>query len=314
VTDVTGSTHYSLSQLARRTLVAMLTVAMTALLVGGLAIVLLRHELASIESRRVVLAAEQARLETENQVLSRAIRDRTVKLDSANDELSRVALELDQVSDDLADIETLIGLRPDDSSGMVERLDTASQTAQEKMLMMHSIPGGRPVEGWEINSPFGMRKHPVTGKKKFHHGVDLKAEAGTLVFATADGIVDFAAFDKDSGFGNLLVLVHNFGFTTYFGHLEGFAVTPGEFVEKGQLVAYTGSSGKTTGPHLHYEVRRLQRKLDPAPFLDWDLTNYETLFLEETRVPWDSLARAIKRRLAATTQQLSRRAPDSAAN
>ena len=314
VTDVTGSTHYSLSQIARRTLVAMLTVALTAMLVGGLAIYVLRHELSNIEVRKQQLETEQARLEVENEALNTAIRDRSLALTTANAQLSSVSLELNQVSDDLTEIETLIGLRPDEGLAMLDRLDTASQTAQEKMLMLQSIPGGRPVEGWEINSPYGMRAHPVSGKKKFHYGVDLKAEQGAPVFAAADGIVDFAAYDEKSGFGNLLVLVHHFGFVTYYGHLDGFEVEPGEFVEKGQVVAYTGSSGRATGPHLHFEIRRMQRKLDPTPFLDWDLTNYEALFMQETHVPWDSLAKAVKRRLATTEQRLSQRAPESAAN
>ncbi len=314
VTDVTGARHFSLSQLARRFIVGTVTAAVTGLLLGGVFIYLMYHALDDVEARRDRIAAEHDKLVTENIRLERAVTERTRELEVASTALDATGERLSYMTDELAGIESLLGLKPADGLGHTERLDVASQTALEKALMLQMVPSGYPVAKNGVTSPFGMRKHPKTGKKAFHYGIDLRAVEGTPVYATADGIVEFAGFNKESGFGNLLILIHKYGFQTNFGHLKSVEVEPGEFVQQGQLVAYTGQSGRATGPHLHYEIRLLERKLDPLPFLAWDISQYEGVFEQEEHVPWDSLAKAIKREIATITPQLSQKEPSFVAN
>jgi murein DD-endopeptidase MepM/ murein hydrolase activator NlpD len=298
----------------RRFLVVVVTAAVTALMLSAVAIHFLYREVTDLDAGRVKIQVEHDRLLDQNRELDESIQRQNLKLAAANRDLEQVTGELETMTDNLAGIESLIGLRPPSDAVMIERLDVASQTALEKVLMLQNIPSGYPLEFTKVNSSFGMRSDPKTGKKRFHQGIDLKAEEGAPVYATADGIVEFAGADKASGFGTLLVIVHNFGFKTYYAHLNSVAVKPGDFVGKGQQVAESGSTGRTTGPNLHYEVRRLQGKLNPKPFMEWNIENYATLFEQEKRVPWDSLAKAVKRSIATATPQLSRKESKSMAN
>ena len=160
--------------------------------------------------------------------------------------------------------------------------------------MLQNIPSGYPVSESQITSGFGWRKNPVSSKKQFHAGVDLRASKRTPVYATADALVESAGSSQGRGFGKVLVLLHNYGFRTYYAHLDEIIVKQGQYVQKGEQVALSGSSGRTTAPHLHYEVHHLKNKLDPRAFVEWSLEQYDILFEKETRIQWESLATLIK--------------------
>lgn len=120
---------------------------------------------------------------------------------------------------------------------------------------------GRPLARMALTSGFGMRSHPVLGGVRMHSGIDLAAPAGSPVYATAGGTVSFANWS--GGYG-LLVAIDNGGqVQTRFGHLSRIFVTPGQTVSKGQIVGLVGSTGRSTGPHLHYEVRRGGAAVNP---------------------------------------------------
>ena len=118
-----------------------------------------------------------------------------------------------------------------------------------------------PVDGARITSGFGMRMHPILGFTKMHQGIDFGAPIGTPVFAAGDGVVTAARWE--GGYGRWLEIRHNGQWSTGYGHLSGWAVHPGQAVRQGQVVAYVGSTGRSTGPHLHYEVILNGRKIDP---------------------------------------------------
>jgi murein DD-endopeptidase MepM/ murein hydrolase activator NlpD len=122
-------------------------------------------------------------------------------------------------------------------------------------------PTGLPLGGARLTSGFGYRFHPLSGRYQPHAGVDLAAPTGTPVLATADGVVDVAGWN--GGYGLLVALNHGGEVETRYGHLSGVAVAPGENVKKGQVIGYVGSTGRSTGPHLHYEVREGQVAVDP---------------------------------------------------
>ncbi len=115
-----------------------------------------------------------------------------------------------------------------------------------------ATPIGMPVDDGYISSNFGWRTHPLTGKRTFHSGVDVAAWPGSPVRATADGIVSFAGWS--GGSGKLVVIEHGFGFTTCFAHNRKIIVKVGQRVKRGDIISYVGSTGNTTGPHVHYEV------------------------------------------------------------
>lgn len=158
--------------------------------------------------------------------------------------------------------------------------------------LLQFIPNGSPIEYSGITSKFGFRIHPTLDRREFHRGSDMKAEMNTPVYATADGMVEFAGMHKKSGYGNLIILQHNYGFKTYFGHLNKVVIKSGHFIRKGELIAYTGNTGMSNGPHLHYEVRFTSRAINPFWFIKWDIKNYSEIFEKEQTIPWQSLIAA----------------------
>ena len=128
-----------------------------------------------------------------------------------------------------------------------------------------AIPSVRPVDTLRFTSNFGIRTDPFNGSARMHAGVDIPGPVGTPVYATADGTVDRA--ERAGGYGNLVELDHGKGIQTRYGHLSRILVAQGAHVTRGQLIALMGSTGRSTGPHLHYEVRMDGRAVNPAPFL-----------------------------------------------
>lgn len=125
---------------------------------------------------------------------------------------------------------------------------------------------GHPLAGkLHVNEDYGPRTHPVTGKKGFHTGEDLRATAGTPVYAVGDGVVNKAG--NGGAYGNQVVLGLGGGLASMYGHLSKFAVKPGQRVRKGQVIGYVGSTGLSTGPHLHYEVWKNGQPVNPGGYL-----------------------------------------------
>jgi murein DD-endopeptidase MepM/ murein hydrolase activator NlpD len=128
-----------------------------------------------------------------------------------------------------------------------------------------SVPSSVPLQGFVMTSDFGMRTHPVLGGRRAHKGIDLAAPTGTPVYATADGVVSRA--EPFSSYGNYIQIEHGGELQTRFGHLSGFAVVAGQQVHKGDLIGFVGTTGRSTGPHLHYEVRVAGEAVDPRPYM-----------------------------------------------
>ena len=129
-----------------------------------------------------------------------------------------------------------------------------------------TVPSLWPVRG-QITAGFGQRMDPFSGEGAFHAGVDIGAHFGTRVVATADGIV--LAASPESGYGNEILIDHGYGITTKYGHLSKIFVSVGQEVKRGQIIAAVGMTGKTTGPHLHYEVLVHDTPVNPTKYLRW---------------------------------------------
>ncbi|WP_419827737.1 M23 family metallopeptidase [Sphingomonas sp.] len=129
-----------------------------------------------------------------------------------------------------------------------------------------SVPSQKPVREFRYTSSFGVRSDPFNGSAHMHAGMDLAAPIGTPVYATADGTVGRAEMTS-GGYGNLVQLEHGKGIETRYGHLSQILVHQGQRVRRGDLIALMGSTGRSTGSHLHYEVRIDGRAVNPMPFL-----------------------------------------------
>lgn len=128
-----------------------------------------------------------------------------------------------------------------------------------------AVPSRMPLEDTRLTSDFGMRTHPVLGGRSNHKGVDLAAPSGTPIYATADGFVSKAEWY--SSYGNYVSIEHGAELQTRYAHMSRIAVAPGSRVRKGEIIGYVGSTGRSTGPHLHYEVRIGGEAVNPIPYM-----------------------------------------------
>ncbi len=129
---------------------------------------------------------------------------------------------------------------------------------------IQSTPSIRPVYTGFINDAFGYRRDPFTGRREFHYGIDIATPTGTPVFATADGVIGEASYQ--GGYGNVVKINHGYGYSTLYAHLSRISVNPGDTIRRGQKIGEVGVTGRTTGPHLHYEVKQFNINKNPLDF------------------------------------------------
>jgi len=150
-------------------------------------------------------------------------------------------------------------------SDHVDALDASLKTLDQVRRAAKSLPHGNPAPGSKISSRYGRRHDPFTGKSAMHAGLDFKARTGTTVIATASGKIVKAG--RNGGYGKMVEINHGGGITTRYAHLSRIKVRVGQKVARGQLIGKVGSTGRSTGPHLHYEVRRKGRVLNPIHYV-----------------------------------------------
>lgn len=151
--------------------------------------------------------------------------------------------------------------------------DELASLAENKAKMYAAIPAIQPVSNRELirlASGYGYRMHPVYKVKKLHTGIDFSAPLGTPIYATADGRVETTQI-RFSGYGKLIEIDHGFGFKTRYAHMQEFAVREGQRVKRGQVIGYVGNSGLSTAPHLHYEVYKNGKHINPVHYFFNDL-------------------------------------------
>ncbi len=152
-----------------------------------------------------------------------------------------------------------------------EEIQSFYNENQKKMV---HLPAIKPTQG-DVVSGFGKRYHPILKYRRQHDGLDFKANIGDQIYATGNGVVKHAG--RKGTYGRLLIIDHGYGYETYYAHLSSFAkdIRPGTRVERGQLVAYSGNTGMSSGPHLHYEIHKDGSPLDPLNFLFADVSPEE---------------------------------------
>jgi murein DD-endopeptidase MepM/ murein hydrolase activator NlpD len=219
-----------------------------------------------------------------------ALKEHLIKLDKFENKIRVIAnLDSDKENDSLFGVG---GVAPEDLNpqlavtqrheGLMREmhrqageLDTAFQRQESRFSSLYgelegqrnllaSTPAIRPTAGW-LTSRFGYRTSPFTGRKEFHKGLDIANRHGTAILATADGIVTFSG--KKGNMGNVLVIDHGHGMLTRYAHLSKALKQTGETVKRGDIIARMGSSGRSTGPHLHYEVHLNGVPVNPARYI-----------------------------------------------
>jgi len=146
-----------------------------------------------------------------------------------------------------------------------QKLSVLETLLMSRSLSERVMPSGRPVdEGW-LSSRYGKRNDPFTGKQEFHKGLDFAGKKGSEVVVVGDGVVTWAG--KRSGYGNLIEVDHGNGYVTRYGHNQKHLVKAGDTVRKGQQIALMGSTGRSTGPHVHFEVLRDGKTVNPAKYI-----------------------------------------------
>ncbi len=142
-----------------------------------------------------------------------------------------------------------------------------------------SRPNIRPIIGL-ISSDFGMREHPILKRILFHAGTDFSAPVGTKVIVTADGTVAFSGFDK--GFGKTVIINHGNGYQTVYAHLSKTVIRQGQHVNRGDVIAFSGNTGLSTGPHLHYEVHKDNVQVNPIGYFSNDISHPHRVSRQES--------------------------------
>jgi murein DD-endopeptidase MepM/ murein hydrolase activator NlpD len=325
ISDIHGSKQYSIHEIIKK--IIFFTV-LTFVLLGVLTFFYIKYlnnkvdelrvETEHFKQEMITLKATSNSLKEENEQLNILKKQLVALIDENTD-------KLDSMKSHLREVEEIIGIGPDINASDADRIQQAKEheeetkkklveniqneakkekvTAIQKALLLNSIPNGKPLNYRRIASPFGYRIHPVTHKNTFHAGLDLPAKHGTPVYAPASGVVVYAA--KKGAYGNFMLIAHSYGFKTAYGHLSKFAVKSGDYVTKGQKIAYVGSTGRSTGPHLHYEIRFISRALNPIYFVKWNNSSFKEIFKKEKYVPWESLVNMINNRFQIQKQQSS---------
>lgn len=162
-----------------------------------------------------------------------------------------------------------------------ESYDTLEHLIATKEQMLASIPAIQPVSNKDLShiaSGFGFRIDPIYKTAKMHTGLDFASALGTPIYATANGVVESCSFDE-KGYGNHVIINHGYGYETLYGHMVRIKTHPGDRVKRGEVIGWVGSTGKSTGPHCHYEVIWKGVKIDPVHFFFNDLAagDYERL-------------------------------------
>ncbi len=310
ISDVNGSKHYLLKQVIKKFILYVVLFIVLLFLGGSFFISFLMQEVKNQELKKERLIEEYKISKTKLLDEFARIKEESLKLKKDNQKLKQQieakAKEYEAIQEKVNNIEELVGLKPTEntSDSLGDRLDKISFTGRQQQIIFRNIPNGPPVPYKGYSGKFGWRIHPILKRKEFHRGLDMRAEMKTPIKAPADGVVEYAGFHKRSGFGYLIILDHNYGFKTSYGHLyKKMVVKAGQFVKKGDIIGYVGTSGLSTGPHLHYEVRFVSRALNPYYFVKWNSSNFKEIFKKEKRVAWESLIKMINTQYQLQKQQ-----------
>lgn len=275
ITDLNGSRNFVLGDVIKR---IALYIVLVFVLIGVLTTFYVRYLLETTNEAKELMSD----LQRQNSMINEAKQASQLELERLEDKISELG---EQYGVDLnASLE---------NATFVQDIEKIMLSVAETKALFDGIPNGDPTGGQgRISDHYGYRTHPVLHHRQMHAGLDFAMPIGTPIYATANGVVLSAGIQP--GYGHMVEIRHNFGFGTRYGHLNGkYAVKQGDFVRKGDIIAYSGNSGLSTGPHLHYEIRFISKALNPINFVNWKQENYKDIFQKEGQIQWQSLVKLL---------------------
>lgn len=279
ISDINGSRHFYLNQIIKKIVLYIIAFVFLFLISSGFYIKYLDSKVDALDSKREELLKKSKELETLNATMQQSLDEK--------------AAQYAVIEDKIASFEEALGLENENNLTISARLENLNLTNDQQQGILNQIPNGWPIVNKGITGKFGWREHPILKRREFHPGIDLAASIGTPIYAPASGVVEFSGY-SNNGYGYNVILLHNFGFKSVFAHMtRKDVVKAGDFVNKGDLIGYTGNTGLSTGPHLHYEVRFINKTLEPLYFLNLKRKNMNEFFNQERRVSWQSLIKAV---------------------
>ncbi len=279
ISDINGSRHFYLNQIIKKIVLYIIAFVFLFLISSGFYIKYLDSKVDALDAKREELLKKSKELETLNMTMQQSLDEK--------------AAQYAVIEDKIASFEEALGLENENNLTISARLENLNLTNDQQQGILNQIPNGWPITNKGVTGKFGWREHPILKRKEFHPGIDLAANIGTPIYAPASGVVEFSGY-SNNGYGYNVILLHNFGFKSVFAHMmRKDVVKAGDFVNKGDLIGYTGNTGLSTGPHLHYEVRFINKTLEPLYFLNLKRKNMNEFFNQERRVPWQSLIKAV---------------------
>jgi murein DD-endopeptidase MepM/ murein hydrolase activator NlpD len=239
---------------------------------------LYREELRRMEYRISELSTSMAELQDKDATIYRAIFEaEPVKYKSTKVNPNSYKYKSIAGLEYAAELEKLSN-KIDELTGMVttqnRSFDELTKLAQNKTDFLASIPAIQPIANKDLKriaSGFGYRVHPIYKTYKFHSGIDFTAPRRTPVYATGNGTVEIAKYEG-RGYGNHIIINHGFGYESLYGHLSSIEVSERQKIKRGELIGYVGSTGTSTAPHLHYEVVKNNKKVNPINYFFNDVT------------------------------------------
>ncbi len=279
ITDVKGTRSYNVHKFVRRITFITIIVVLVLLFSSFSFITYLNNEVDNVREEK----------EVQLQILSDKESELLVKVKNKADDIEELTSKLD-------DIHAMIGVSKNATIEEINKKTLETMNINNKKFTLHVIPSGKPLSKIRVSSNFGYRINPITKKRQFHRGLDLPTPRKTPIYATANGVVEYVQSKNKGAYGRVVRLAHSYGFKTVFAHMQKTNVKVGDVIKKGQLLGLSGNSGRSSGPHLHYEVRYANLVLNPKNFIKWDLKNYDKIFKSERRVPWESLISQINER------------------
>ncbi len=213
----------------------------------------------SANAEYISLQGARNELETEKQTLQTSRQELETALAETKDLVNRLTTLNSDMQALLKKAETEEG----QVSDKIDELLSAFENVEDKERQRWVLP----MQYLNISSPYGYRNHPIKGQAKFHYGIDLAAPKGTPIVASRGGTVAVATYEDSSGY--YVVIDHLDGYKSYYMHMDKYIVATGQFVVTGQIIGYCGSSGISTGDHLHFEICRDGQSLNPADYIDF---------------------------------------------
>lgn len=217
---------------------------------------------------RAIFEAEPMEISTENEKLSSLNKYRDLEGFNNSEELIALNQKIDHLSS-LVDAQR-------------RSFDELTEMARNKTDYLAAVPAIQPISNKDLTrmaSGYGYRIHPIFKTHKFHSGIDFTAPKGTPIYATGNGTVRSA--ENGSGYGNHVIINHGYGYSSLYAHMSKIACRPGKKVKRGELIGYVGSTGTSTAPHVHYEVIKGERKVNPINYFFNDLTEQEYQAIRE---------------------------------